>query len=215
MKKFISCFLALIMIFGCFSLCAAADGYTKAFLITVEEDSAKKIRLVPVECEADPSAAFGYSPVYNEDGTAKIRTDSEGKTNTYVEDGKPFFFYYETLSDNKADYTTRLRAFPASHYLDIVEGADFDDAEIYDSEEDTYGILEALGTDSAKHDIFVIPAVKEDKVVGVYNMQSKSIASVKETLLEGFQFFIELIKWFFGLRADFPTSDIFSWGKAH
>lgn len=176
----------IIMSLGCVAY--AADGYTKAHAITVAEDSAKKIRITPVK----------YPLELDEEGFP-VTIDG-----SYVADGEDYHFIITTIGGNAFDQTTKVRAYPTSRYLDIIEGVDFEfiektpDGKIVDKPYDPVSGYGVLSPD--KDGVYTITSVNQDLTISTANLQSKSIAGVKDFLLNFFQFFINWMRWFFGLR---------------
>lgn len=229
MKKFISCFLAALMILSCFGTVAFADnsGYTKSHLINLEEDTAKDITIVQVAYQED-AGKNPVAPVKDENGDLVV-LDS-----LYVTDGNNFYFIVIPDNGVTLDFTSTLRAFSTTYYRDMVQGKrEFDEQKTYSwytdnnnnltTDADAYGIIQRVqraeeidpATGERKGiDIFMIPKVNEDKTIFAYNISDGSLSTVKQGLLEAFEFFLNLIKWFFGLfGVDVPA--VSEWGKGH
>lgn len=172
----------------CVTVAYAADGYVKAHTVTVAEDSAKKIKIIPVK----------YPLEIGEDGMP-VAIDG-----SYVADGEDYHFIITTIGGNAFDQSTKVRAYPTSRYIDIIEGKDFEfidktpDGKVIDKAYDPIAGYGVLSPD--KDGVYTITAVNQDLTISTANLQTKSIAGVKDFLLNFFQFFINWMKWFFGLR---------------
>lgn len=187
MKKFLSCFIALLMIISGFAVMAsAADSYTKAHAITVAEESAKKIQLIPVEFPVEKDE--NGNPVF-------VPLDT-----SYVADGSDFHFILVCKGQYAFDQTTRVKVFPTSKYLDIIEGVEYEDYSTETNDQVKYKTSTGYGIIEPDADgVYTIPAVAQDSCIYLYNYQEESIASVKDFLLNFYRFFLQLINWFFGL----------------
>lgn len=173
MKKIISVILACLMLFtafGCIAL--AADGYTAAYTVSLDGGSAERMTIVPVK----------YPVEKNEDDSL-VTLDS-----FYVAEGGDFHFIAVPNGSYRFDQTTCIKAFPESLYVDIIEGNEY-------KADSPYGKI----IEPDKEGVYTVSGIHEDTVIKVYNLQEDSLSDVKDFLLNFAQFFINLIKWFFGL----------------
>ena len=232
MKKTLSCFLALIMILSCFSVIGfAGDDYTRAYTVALDSSSAGIMELVTLDPEilepigANYTDTFGYFIPENETAVPGTKTASNkaviavraAYTNRLDQTSCIKVFPKTKNVDilNGVEYETRpeiLNYDPVSAYgtplhMEILKnkgGFPIDEnGNLLNVKKDTGGNW--VGADSDKF-IFVAEfyCVTEDIVVGVYNVSDESISDVKDFLFNMFNFFVNLIKWFFGLTTAKP-----------
>ena len=176
MKKLLSVCLALLLAFGLCAAALAAEGdgaATGAYRVTPASDSDYKltlIRMLPAT-GAEGEATFVEAP----------------EDMIYVEAGQPYYFKIETTKGYEFDQTTRVRVYPEkTYYADVLT----------DTVDPEYG--EVLTPD--ENGVYTIDAVNEDLVVTAANLQSTNLAGIKDFLLNMFNFFKDLLRWFFSLR---------------
>lgn len=133
------------------------------------------------------AAADGYTKVYSVSVAPKCEsmiTITPTGSVPYAKEGEAFSFTVSTVGDYTFDQTTVIKVVPVSYATDIIKG-----------EGDAAYIVypDANG-------VYTISSVTEDMYVYASNLQTGSLASVKDFLFNFFYFIINYIKWFFGLR---------------
>lgn len=125
MKKILSVFLACLVFvsaFGCLAL--AADGYKETYAISLDEETGKRMNIVPVK----------YPFEKNEDGSF-VTLDS-----FYAAEGDDFYFLIVPVGSYLPDQTTRYKAYPQTIYVDIIKGREGPGVELNPDAEGVYCI---------------------------------------------------------------------------
>ena len=211
MKKTLSCLLAVLMALMCFAPAVfAADAYTAARCVTLENVSATKVELVEL----------------TEDNLKDAIADPSGYVTNgyYVPDGGTAVIALRTVSSYTFDTTSRVKVYPSSMNVDIITGEEYENSaygailnmtvlcndegqpideygnELRVQEVDKQGYDRWEGADK-KYLIYVgtFANVTEDIIVKIYNVQDENIGGVMDFLLSMFKFFENLIRWFFAL----------------
>lgn len=188
MKKTLAVVISAVMILMCLVPAAfASDSYKNAYSVTVVEKSADKINI------------FQITDSFKEGGLAAPVKDTVNGNN--VIEGAEFNFLIECKGSFQFDGTVVVKAFPSTYYLDMIKSVDeTDESEGLVLEPYAYKYKDNPADEKEEvktADIYTIPAVNEDMVIVVYNMTKKGTASVKDFLLNMFNFFLNWIKWFF------------------
>lgn len=171
MKKVISIILVAVMLMGCFgTLGLAADNYTKAYIVT-SADSSKYV-IVP----------YG--------------TDSN-----YVKEGDPFKFTITEVGSFTMNDTTVVRYVPTDYEVQMLLDTDIEEGTPLYPEKITTTQTDAEGnTVTVILDVYTIPAVNEDTYIYATNVANKSLSGILDFINGLFNFFVNWINWFFGLK---------------
>ena len=102
----------------------------------------------------------------------------------YVVAGESFSFTVEAINGYVFDQTTVLKVANTHYEADVVLGV-----------ESEYGYV--ITPD--KNGVYTIEEVNEDLYIYVANLEQSSFADLKDFLLNMFNFFRDLMKWFFGV----------------
>lgn len=148
--------------------------------IALADDAYKKTFAISLDEETSVRMTVipvKYPVEKNEDGTF-VTEDSY-----YAAEGSNFYFVVVTNGSYAFDQTTVLKAYPESIYVDIIKGRE------------EPGIALVPDADG----VYCLENVTEDMIITAYNLQDKSVAGIKDFLLNFGNFFINLINWFFGL----------------
>ncbi len=103
----------------------------------------------------------------------------------YVIEGGTFQFTAEAVNGYVFDQTTVLKVANTHYEADVVLGV-----------ESEYGYIIYPDADG----VYTIENVEEDLYIYVANLEKASFADLKDFLLNMFNFFLNLMKWFFGLN---------------
>lgn len=156
MKKTIAVILAVLAVFSCLSLtAAAADSYTKSYFVAVAPDCEDRLQITSL-------------------------SDSN-----YVIEGGTFKFTAEAVNGYMFDQTTVLKVANTSYTVDMILG-----------EESEYGYIIYPDADG----VYTIENVSEDLYIYAANLDKASFADLKDFLMNMFYFFLNLMKWFFGIK---------------
>lgn len=132
---------------------------------------------------ADEGFTKSYIVTVAPDCAQKLAITSLTDTN-YVIEGGSFRFTVEAINGYVFDQTTVIKVANTHYEADVVLGVDSE-----------YGYV--LNPD--KNGVYTIDAVNEDLYIYVANLEQSSFADLKDFLLNMFQFFRDLMKWFFGV----------------
>ncbi len=102
----------------------------------------------------------------------------------YVVEGGTFQFTAEAVNGHVFDQTTVLKVANTHYEADVVLGV-----------ESEYGYI----VEPDAEGVYTIENVQEDLYIYVANLEKTSFSSLKDFLLNMFQFFRDLMKWFFGV----------------
>ncbi len=132
---------------------------------------------------ADNGFTKAYIVTVAPDCAEKLAITSLTDTN-YVVEGGSFRFTVEAINGYVFDQTTVIKVANTHYEADVVLGVDSE-----------YGYV--LNPD--KNGVYTIDTVNEDLYIYVANLEQSSFAGLKDFLLNMFQFFRDLMKWFFGV----------------
>ncbi len=113
----------------------------------------------------------------------KLAITSVSGTN-YVTKGETFQFTAEAVNDYVFDQTTVLKVANTHYAADLVLKGEIE-----------YGYI----IEPDANGVYTIENVEEDLYIYVCNLEEESFASLKDFLLNMFNFFLNLMKWFFGV----------------
>ncbi len=102
----------------------------------------------------------------------------------YVKKGESFRFKIEVVDDYVFDQTTVLKVANTHYAADLVIKGEAPDS--YIVEPDANGV-------------YTVENVEEDLYIYACNLETASFADLKDFLLNMFNFFLNLMKWFFGV----------------
>lgn len=102
----------------------------------------------------------------------------------YVIEGGTFKFTAEAVNGHVFDQTTVLKVANTHYEADVVLGVDSE-----------YGYIISPDADG----VYTIENVTEDLYIYVANLEKASFADLKDFLLNMFNFFLNWMKWFFGI----------------
>ena len=102
----------------------------------------------------------------------------------YVIEGGTFQFTAEAVNGHVFDQTTVLKVANTHYEMDVVLGVDSE-----------YGYIIEPDADG----VYTIENVQEDLYIYVANLEKESFASLKDFLFNMMNFFLNLMKWFFGV----------------
>lgn len=102
----------------------------------------------------------------------------------YVLPGESFSFTVEAIDGYAFDQTTVIKVANTHVEVDVITGADSE-----------YGYI----VEPDENGVYTVEAVNEDLYIYVCNLEQASFADLKDFLLNFFNFFVDLIKWFFGV----------------
>lgn len=132
---------------------------------------------------ADKGFTKSYFVNVAPDCAEKIEITSLSGTN-YVIEGGSFQFTVAAINSYVFDQTTVIKVANTHYEADVVLGV-----------ESEYGYT--LTPD--KNGVYTIEEVNEDLYIYVANLEQSSFAGLKDFLLNMFNFFRDLMKWFFGV----------------
>ena len=133
---------------------------------------------------ADGAYTDSYFVAVAPDCERKLAITSLSDTN-YVVEGGTFKFTAEPVNGYVFDQTTVLKVANTHYEADVVLGV-----------ESEYGYIIYPDADG----VYTIENVEEDLYIYVANLEKASFADLKDFLLNMFNFFLNTIKWFFGIR---------------
>ena len=133
---------------------------------------------------ADGSFTNSYSVNVAPDCESKLAITSLSGSN-YVIEGGTFKFTAAPVGSYVFDQTTVLKVANTRYEADVVTGV-----------ESEYGYIIEPDADG----VYTIENVEEDLYIYVANLEKASFADLKDFLLNMFNFFLDLMKWFFGLK---------------
>lgn len=113
----------------------------------------------------------------------KLAITSLSGTN-YVIEGGTFQFTAEAVNGYVFDQTTVLKVANTHYSADVILGV-----------ESEYGYIIEPDADG----VYTIENVSEDLYIYVANLEKAQMADLKDFLMNMFYFFLNLMKWFFGL----------------
>ncbi|MBR5442566.1 MAG: hypothetical protein IKV44_06395 [Clostridia bacterium] len=102
----------------------------------------------------------------------------------YVIEGGTFQFTAEAINGHVFDQTTVLKVANTHYEMDVVLGVDSE-----------YGYI----IEPDAEGVYTIENVEEDLYIYVANLEKESFASLKDFLFNMMNFFLNLMKWFFGV----------------
>ncbi len=114
---------------------------------------------------------------------SKIAVIGVNGTN-YVNKGETFRFKVETIGDYVFDQTTVLKVANTHYAADLVLRG-----------ETEYGYI----IEPDMNGVYTIENIEEDLYIYACNLETESFAGIKDFLLNMFNFFLNLMKWFFGV----------------
>lgn len=172
MKKIISVLLAVVMLCGCMTVIAfAADGYTNSYFVKAPTENAKKYEITPY-----------------------------GDQTTYVKEGDSFRFVITELGSYTMNDTCVVKAAPTDYPVQSIIDADAIEGEVLYPEEVTVTEINAKGEEvEVTYEVYTLNNVTSDMYIYVCNVAQKSVSGVLDFLNGLFNFFVDFIKWFFGL----------------
>lgn len=104
---------------------------------------------------------------------------------SYVVEGGTFKFTADAVNGHVFDQTTVLKVANTHYEADVVLGV-----------ESEYGYIIYPDADG----VYTIENVQEDLYIYVANLEKASFADLKDFLMNMFYFFLNMMKWFFGIR---------------
>ena len=113
----------------------------------------------------------------------KLAITSLSGTN-YVIEGGTFSFTAEAVNGHVFDQTTVLKVANTHYEMDVVLGVDSE-----------YGYI----IEPDAEGVYTIENVEEDLQIYVANLEKESFATLKDFLMDMMNFFLNLMKWFFGV----------------
>ena len=113
----------------------------------------------------------------------KLAITSVSGTN-YVIEGGTFQFTAEAINGHVFDQTTVLKVANTHYEADVVLGV-----------ESEYGYI----IEPDAEGVYTIENVQEDLYIYVANLEKASFADLKDFLMNMMNFFLNLMKWFFGV----------------
>lgn len=170
MKKTLSVFLAVIMLLGCMSAIAFAADNYTKAYYVSSPDS-KKYEIVPYESDS-----------------------------SYVKEGDNFRFTIQEVGSYTMNDTCVIKA---ASTLYAVESITEDDVEgvVLTPEKVTVIEKDKKGNDvEVTINVYTLANVQTDMYIYVCNIAPESVSGVLDFLNGLFNFFVDFIKWFFGLR---------------
>lgn len=136
-----------------------------------------------VASAADDAYTNSYFVEVAPDCASKLAITSLSGTN-YVVEGGTFQFTAEAVNGYVFDQTTVLKVANTHYSADVVLGV-----------ENEYGYIIYPDADG----VYTVENVEEDLYIYAANLEKASFADIKDFLLNMLNFFMNAIKWFFGL----------------
>lgn len=133
---------------------------------------------------ADGSYTNSYFVAVAPDCQEKLAITSLSGSN-YVIEGGTFKFTAEAVNGHVFDQTTVLKVANTHYETDVVLGV-----------ESEYGYIIYPDADG----VYTIENVEEDLYIYVANLEKAQMADLKDFLMNMFYFFLNLMKWFFGIK---------------
>ncbi len=133
---------------------------------------------------ADDSYTNSYFVAVAPECEEKLAIHSLSGT-SYVIEGGTFQFTAEAVNGHVFDQTTVLKVANTHYEADVVLGV-----------ESEYGYIIYPDADG----VYTIENVEEDLYIYVANLEKASFAGLKDFLMNMFYFFLNAMKWFFGIR---------------
>ncbi len=137
-----------------------------------------------VSFAADDSYTNSYFVAVAPECEEKLAIHSLSGT-SYVIEGGTFQFTAEAVNGHVFDQTTVLKVANTHYEADVVLGV-----------ESEYGYIIYPDADG----VYTIENVEEDLYIYVANLEKASFAGLKDFLMNMFYFFLNAMKWFFGIR---------------
>lgn len=141
------------------------------------------IGFVALAAEGD-NFTKSYSVNVAPDCESKLTITSLSGSN-YVIEGGTFKFTAAPVDGYTFDQTTVLKVVNTHYQVDVVTGV-----------ESEYGYIIEPDADG----VYTIENVEEDLYIYVANLETSAFADLKDFLFNMFQFFLNTMKWFFGLK---------------
>lgn len=132
----------------------------------------------------DDAYTKSYFVAVAPDCAQKLAITSVSGSN-YVIEGGTFQFTAESVNGYVFDQTTVLKVANTHYEADVVFGVDSE-----------YGYI----IEPDANGVYTIENVNEDLYIYVANLEKASFADLKDFLLNMFNFFLNWMKWFFGLE---------------
>ena len=133
---------------------------------------------------ANDAFTESYSVTVAPDCSSKLAITSLTGS-SYVVEGGTFKFTAEAVNGYVFDQTTVLKVANTHYEADVVLGV-----------ESEYGYIIYPDKDG----VYTIENVEEDLYIYVANLEKAAFADLKDFFLNMFNFFLDLMKWFFGIR---------------
>ncbi len=137
-----------------------------------------------VSFAADDSYTNSYFVAVAPECEEKLAIHSLSGT-SYVIEGGTFQFTAEAVNGHVFDQTTVLKVANTHYEADVVLGV-----------ESEYGYIIYPDADG----VYTIENVEEDLYIYAANLEKASFAGLKDFLMNMFYFFLNAMKWFFGIR---------------
>ena len=137
-----------------------------------------------VSFAADDSYTNSYFVAVAPECEEKLAIHSLSGT-SYVIEGGTFKFTAEAVNGHVFDQTTVLKVANTHYEADVVLGV-----------ESEYGYIIYPDADG----VYTIENVEEDLYIYAANLEKASFAGLKDFLMNMFYFFLNAMKWFFGIR---------------
>ncbi len=136
--------------------------------------------------------AFAADDAYTNSYFVAVAPDCENKLaitslsgSNYVIEGGTFKFTAEAVNGHVFDQTTVLKVANTHYEADVVLGV-----------ESEYGYIIYPDADG----VYTIENIQEDLYIYAANLEKASFADLKDFLMNMFYFFLNTIKWFFGIK---------------
>lgn len=133
---------------------------------------------------ADDSYTKSYFVSVAPDCEEKLAITSLSGSN-YVIEGGTYKFTAEAINGHVFDQTTVLKVANTHYEVDVILGVDSE-----------YGYI----IEPDAEGVYTIENIQEDLYIYVANLEKASFADLKDFLMNMFNFFLNLMKWFFGLN---------------
>lgn len=137
-------------------------------------------------------AVFAADDVYTKSYFVSVAPDCQDRLaltsvsgTNYVIEGGTFKFTVEAVNGYVFDQTTVLKVANTHYEVDVILGV-----------ESEYGYI----IEPDANGVYTIENVSEDLYIYVANLEKASFADLKDFLMNMFYFFVDVIKWFFGLK---------------
>lgn len=137
-------------------------------------------------------AAFAADDNYTKSYFVSVAPDCQDKLaihslsdSDYVIEGGTFQFTAEAVNGHVFDQTTVLKVANTHYEADVVLGVDSE-----------YGYI--IYPDA--NGVYTIENIEEDLYIYAANLEKASFADLKDFLMNMFYFFLNAMKWFFGIK---------------